>query len=191
MKAIILSALIFLIILASLGLFFMYWFLSKQPENVVNNYLKSSYEVLVSYDEYGNIIFEPNEPYNLAILFYPENLIVAESYAPLCHRLAEEGYKVVLIKPLFNIALFSNFKAFKKLENETEINNWVVIGHGSGGGFGSYLIKKFPQKILGVVFLASYPYFDISEYNVSSLVIYGNCNAPRKIGQKLRNFCKT
>lgn len=193
MKTIIISGLIFLFILAGLGLFFVYKFLSKQPEDFVYSYLKSSDSVEVNYDEMGNIIFIPNVAKDIAILFYPENLVNAESYAPLCFKLAEEGYGVVLIKPFLNISFFSIFKTKKILNKEEKINKWIIVGHGSGAKVGSYIVRKFPQKIKGIVFLASYPIFDISEYNVKSLVIYAEFDSIvsyDKIMKKFENFPK-
>jgi len=188
MKTIIISALIFLIILAGVALFFVYMFFTKKPESSVNNYLKSSDEVLVSYDKTGNIIFLPKEAKNIAILFYPENLVEAEAYAPLCFKLANEGYGVVLIKPFLNISFFSNINAFKRLKSEKGVIHWVVIGHGSGGKVSSFLARKFPQKIKGIVFLASYPIFDISNYDIKSLVIYAEFDTIVNYEQIMKHF---
>lgn len=184
------SVFTFLLILAGLVVFFMYLFLSKQPESIVSNYLKSSEKVMVNYDEYGNVVFVPQYIDKIGIIFYPENLVLAESYAPLCFRLAEEGYKVVIIKPFLNMAFFSHFKAKKVIEEETIIKNWIIIGHGIGGSVGSYTVKAFPQKISGIVFLASYPYFNISEYDVKSLEIYGEFDGIVSYEQIKRNLKK-
>ncbi|MBO8161661.1 MAG: hypothetical protein H0Z24_08500 [Thermosipho sp. (in: Bacteria)] len=172
-KTIVISALIFLIILSGVGVFVLYKFFSKQPLSIAYEYLNSNNVVSVTISD-DFIAFIPAFPKDIAILFYPEILVYPEAYAPLCYRIAQNGYSVIIIKPFMNLTILSNFKAKQIIENNPLINNWILIGHGTGGAISTYLVKKYPDLIKGLVLLAAYPYADISNYDIKVLTLYAD-----------------
>ncbi|MDD6794686.1 MAG: alpha/beta hydrolase [Clostridiaceae bacterium] len=89
-------------------------------------------------------------------IFYPGAKVEPGSYAPLCRKIAKNGYKVIIVKMPLNFAIFDKNKAKNIIDENSDISTWIIGGHSLGGVMASdYALED--DRIKGVVLYASYP----------------------------------
>lgn len=128
---------------------------SYKPGQLALDALVSDDKVEVALDK--NIIFTPKEQdVTKGFILYPGAKVDAKAYAPLCKKIASNGYKVIIADMPLNFAMLSPNKAEKIIKENDDIKSWVIGGHSLGG----VVAAKFAandKNVDGVVFLASYP----------------------------------
>ena len=110
--------------------------------------------VTVVGDEY--ILFEPTQPKETGIIFYPGGRVEAEAYAIIANELSEEGYITAIVQMPFDLAVTAPMKGEVVISDIEEVKNWVVIGHSLGGSMAARLYSENPD-VVDLIFLASYP----------------------------------
>lgn len=104
------------------------------------------------------ITFQPvNSPATTGFIFYPGGRVDYRSYAPVLHKLAAQGYLVVLLKVPLNLAMFSPNTALPVFTAYPEIKHWALGGHSLGGVAAAQFAANNPGKAEGIAFWASYP----------------------------------
>ena len=128
---------------------------SYKPGQLALDALVTDDKVEVALDK--NIIFTPKEQeVTKGFILYPGAKVDAKAYAPLCKKIASNGYKVIIADMPLNFAMLSPNKAEKIIKENDDIKSWVIGGHSLGG----VVAAKFAandKNVDGVVFLASYP----------------------------------
>lgn len=150
------------------------WLLNAyEPQDVARENLVSSSDVEVVEGDITEFI--PKDVVsNTGVIIYPGARIDVKAYAPLANRLAQNGYKVFAVDMPFNMAIFSSHKADKVIEENKDIENWVIVGHSLGGAMATNAIST-NNKIKGIVYLASYPSGDkIKDSGAKVLSIWGS-----------------
>lgn len=150
------------------------WLLNAyEPQDVARENLVSSSDVEVVEGDITEFI--PKDVVsNTGVIIYPGARIDVKAYAPLANRLAQNGYKVFAVDMPFNMAIFSSHKADKAIEENKDIENWVIVGHSLGGAMATNAIST-NNKIKGIVYLASYPSGDkIKDSGAKVLSIWGS-----------------
>lgn len=131
---------------------------SYKPQALAKEALISDNTVEVKIDKF--ISFTPkNIEVTKGFIFYPGAKVDPESYAPLCRKIAEQGYEVVIVNMPMNLAILSYNRGEKVINEYSNIKNWVVGGHSLGGT----MAAKFASEntaVDGVVLLSSYPIGD-------------------------------
>ena len=129
--------------------------------------------------EYGEIVgkgivFMPDGDIKAGIVLYPGGQIEYTSYAALAKELCDEGYLVVISKMTMNMALLSpkNGEVYLNMYKDLT-DNWYIGGHSIGGVASAQYAAKSPEKVDGVILLASYSSNDISKLGLPVLTIYG------------------
>ncbi len=130
----------------------------------------------VSITQGKSIIFQPSEPIDTGIIIYQGGHVDPRSYSVLAYRLAEEGYIVFIPKMPFNLAVLDKNVALEIINQNPEIENWVLIGHSLGGAMAASLVYDEPNEFQGLVLLAAYPpeKNDLSSYEIKVTTIYGS-----------------
>ncbi len=150
------------------------WLLNAyEPQDVARENLVSSSDVEVVEGDITEFI--PKDVVsNTGVIIYPGARIDVKAYAPLANRLAQNGYKVFAVDMPFNMAIFLSHKADKVIEENKDIENWVIVGHSLGGAMATNAIST-NNKIKGIVYLASYPSGDkIKDSGAKVLSIWGS-----------------
>ncbi len=93
------------------------------------------------------------------------------SYSYLAELLHEEGYTVVIPKQRFDLSIFGARHGMKILEEHTEVEEWILIGHSMGGWPVSRIAAKESDRLIGAVFLATYASRDLSDLPFPALRI--------------------
>ena len=134
--------------------------------------LRSDEHVTVRVDDF--IVFQPTRKrITTAFLFYPGGRVDYRSYALPLHKIAAEGYLVILLPVRLNLALFDARSADRAIPAFPEIQHWVVGGH-SLGGVAAALYATKNKNLDGVVFWASYPANDsLKDSGIKVLSVYG------------------
>ena len=137
--------------------------------------LKSDSEVIVTTKNW--IAFEPViSSKNVGFVIYPGGRVDFRSYAPMAHRIAAEGYLVVIVRMPLNLAVFGVNMASDVIKSYSEISSWVIGGHSLGGTMAAQFAHENPSKIKGLVLWAAYPASgtDLSKDNLLVTTIHGN-----------------
>lgn len=126
-----------------------------KPGQLALDSLVSDDKVEITVD--GNITFTPKgTEATKGFILYPGAKVDAKAYAPLCRKIAENGYEVIILDMYLNFAMLSPNKAEKIIKEHENIKSWVVGGHSLGGVVASRFAAN-NTNVDGVVLLASYP----------------------------------
>ena len=116
--------------------------------------LRSDAQVTVSSDQF--IVFQPaNKKTSTAFVFYPGGRVDYRSYAVPLHKIAAEGYLVILLPVRLNLALLDANAADRAISTFPAIRHWAVGGHSLGGVTAAAYASK--HEVDGLVLWASYP----------------------------------
>jgi hypothetical protein len=132
----------------------------------------------VSVTQEKNIVFTPSEQTETGLIFYPGGLVDPAAYAPVLHKLAEEGLLVIITPMPLNLAIFNTGTANAVIEAYPQISTWILAGHSLGGASAGIFAGNNPAAIEALAFWDSYPpdSADLSDYNIPVISIYGTSN---------------
>ena len=137
--------------------------------------LESDSDVVVSNTDY--LVFLPKTSnQGVGFIFYPGGRVDFRSYAPLAHRIAAEGYPVVIVSMPLNLAVFGVNKANDVINSYSQISCWAVGGHSLGGTMAAQFVYENPSKVAGLILLAAYPAsgVNLSNYDLLVTTIHGS-----------------
>ena len=134
--------------------------------------LRSDEQVTVSLDRY--VVFQPaRKKTTTAFVFYPGARVDYRSYAVPLHRIAAEGYLVILLPVRLNLAMLDVNAADRALAAFPAIRHWAVGGHSLGGVAAAIYASR--HDIDGLVLWASYPSNDsMKNSKIKAISIYGS-----------------
>jgi pimeloyl-ACP methyl ester carboxylesterase len=158
------------LILAVLG--FLGWAsLARVPSPEAFGALRPDPQVNVSLDRF--VTFQPaKKKPTTAFVFYPGARVDYRAYAAPLHRIAAEGYLVILLPVRLNLALLDVNAADRAIAAFPSIRHWVMGGHSLGGVAAATYASN--HDVDGLVLWASYPADDsLKNSNVKVLSIYG------------------
>jgi hypothetical protein len=159
-------------IIAVMILGFILWANSvSEPAPEAFGALRSDAQVTVSLDRF--IVFQPaNKKTTTAFVFYPGARVDYRSYAVPLHKIAAEGYLVILLPVRLNLALLDANAADPAISAFPAIRYWAVGGHSLGGVAAASYASK--HDIDGLVLWASYPANEaLKNSKIKVISIYG------------------
>lgn len=106
-------------------------------------------------------------------LIYPGGKVDERAYAPFAQLLASRGDTVVISRMPFRLAILDTGRASSIMAKHPEVTEWVLVGHSLGGTAASMYLAKHPEKVTGIVFLASYPSSDLSGLDIAGQSFLG------------------
>lgn len=108
------------------------------------------------------------------VVLYPGARVNPESYVPTAAAIAEERDVVVVIPEVpLNLAILAPDRADRAIETYPEIDRWYVGGHSLGGVAACRYAADDPDRIAGLMLLASYCDRDLSGTELPVLSILG------------------
>jgi len=125
--------------------------------------------------ERGRYVFEPAGAPRAGLIFYPGGLIDPAAYAPLMQQLSDGGVLAIVVPMPLDLAVFGITRADDVIEAYPDVDTWIIGGHSLGGAMAAEYLKRKPDAVDGLVFLASYPSdsTDLSATPAKVLSIYG------------------
>jgi hypothetical protein len=138
--------------------------------------LESTNRVTVTQEKW--ITFTPVEQVETGFIFYPGGLVEPTAYAPILHRIAEEGVLVIIVPMPLNLAILSPGAADSVIDNYPHIAKWILAGHSLGGATAAIFAENNPTKIDAIALWDSYPpnSADLSNNPISEISIFGTTN---------------
>jgi len=121
------------------------------------------------------VTFTPATESRIGLIFYPGGKVDHAAYAPLLHRLAENGITCVAVKMPLELALFDADCADRVMEEHPEIEKWYLAGHSLGGVMAAQYAGTHPDRLDGVILLAAYSTKPLD--GVRAISIYGSEDA--------------
>lgn len=134
--------------------------------------LSSTQEVAV--DNQADWIAFGDPTADVGFVLYPGGKVAAEAYAPLMRGLAEDGIFCVITRMPFNLAFFNNGAIEGVMAAYSQVSTWYLGGHSLGGVAACQWAAAHPDKISGLVLLASYSSDDLTSTGLPVLSIYGS-----------------
>jgi len=123
--------------------------------------------------ENGLILATPTGPStNQGLVFYPGAKVDPYAYLPTFEGLIAQGLTVVVVEPLFNMALFDTTPLSGATSLAPGITQWFVGGH-SLGGVRACMVADDPA-VSGVVLMASFCANDLSQTDLTILQLFGD-----------------
>jgi len=123
----------------------------------------------------GWYVFQPAQPTDAGLIFYPGGLVDPAAYAPLMKSLADQGIMTVIVPMPLDLAIFGVNKANDVIAAYPEIKQWIISGHSLGGSMAAEFVKGHPSAVEGIAFMAAYPAdtTDLSALPIKVVSIYG------------------
>jgi len=145
-------------------------------KNVALSALESTDRVTVTQDKW--IVFTSTEKVETGLIFYPGGLVEPTAYAPILHRIAEEGVLVIIVPMPLNLAIFNTGAANSVIDHYPGISKWILAGHSLGGAAAAIFAENNPAKIESIAFWDSFPpnSADLSNNAISVISIFGTTN---------------
>jgi dienelactone hydrolase len=161
-----------ILIVASFG--FVWWASSTNPVMPeAYNALESSDSVTVNTESW--ISFMPHDAPSTGLILYPGGKVLAEAYAPLARRIAEEGYLVVITYAPLNLASINPNAADSVIAHFSAVEHWAVGGHSLGGLTAAIYAKSHLEIVNGLIFMASFPADNaLADAEMDVLSIFGS-----------------
>ncbi len=165
---------IFLVFVILIVGFFLWLKDSYKTNEYASHYMLSTSNVDVENKDNGTLVFKPRKlASSTGIIIYPGQKIEPKSYARLSNMMANSNYTVFVPKLRFNFSSFSLNLADRIIKENPNIKKWYLVAHSTSG---DVALKEAAnqKKILGVVFLGSYPSGDdLKLINKPVLSIWG------------------
>ena len=160
-------------IIAAMALGFIVWansVLAPAPEAF--SALRSDAQVTVSLDKF--LVFQPaKKKPSTALVFYPGGRVDYRSYAVPLHKIAAQGYLVILLPMRLNLAILDVNAADRAISAFPTLRHWAVGGHSLGGVVAAQYASK-QNDLDGLVLWAAYPSDgSLKNSRVKVLSIYG------------------
>ena len=131
--------------------------------------LNSTDAVTVTETDFG-YFFDGSGTRN-ALIFYQGAKVEAAAYAPLLAEIAARGTDCFLTDAFMNFALFG-INAADDIIGSYSYENYYIAGHSLGGVAAAMYAHDEPEKLSGIIFLASYPSKPLDS-SLRCLSIYG------------------
>jgi len=140
---------------------------------VAETALKSTDRVTITQDRW--IVFEPNQETDTGLIFYPGGLVEPTAYAPILHKIAEEGVLVIITPMPLNLAILNTGAAGAVIDAYPQISTWILAGHSLGGASAAIFAENNPGSIDAIAVWDSYPpdSSDLSDNTISAISIFG------------------
>lgn len=137
------------------------------------DYLENTDTVTVDYLRDDSIVFKPKE-IKAGLIFYQGGKVEYTSYAPLMHKLAENGILCVLPKMPCNLAVLGINAADDIKSQFKDIDNWYIGGHSLGGAMAAKYVKDKSDEYKGLILLGAFSSGDISDTSLNTLSLIGS-----------------
>jgi len=153
------------------------------PKNTFDN--DSNVTVETASDE---ITFMPvNSTYQNEIIFFQGGLTDPKAYAPLCRKIAENGFTCHLIKMDWRMPQWD----YKKIETMFDLKHgrYIIGGHSQGAKMASQFVYEHPGLMKGLFLLGtSHPRdFDLSGRSIPTIKLYGELDGLASVPEVMEN----
>ncbi|HMQ07345.1 MAG TPA: alpha/beta hydrolase [Saprospiraceae bacterium] len=169
------------------GILFIWNWWTFQSRNLPKDTFDSNSKITVSQDE-DKITFSPvNSDKKFEVIFFQGGMTDPKAYAPLCRRIAENGYSCHLIKMDWRLPQFD----YQKISKLFDINSgqYIIGGHSQGGKMAAQFVYENQNPMKGLFLLGtSHPRdIDLSNLTIPTIKLYAENDGLASIGEIMEN----
>lgn len=167
-----------IIVLAAILVGGFYWYTNdyyRAQEDVVSVMKNETLYELSETKQYTKVNRKDSES-TKGLIFYPGGKVEESAYLPLIEKLASYDFVCYLVKSPYYLAILDTKAANRIIEEETNIDDWTIVGHSLGGTAASMVVADLPE-VTHLVFLGSYSNEDLSELDLAVMSIVGSEDA--------------
>lgn len=160
----------------TLGICFFLWMVnSYQTKGVDETILTSNSSIQVD-NTADFIAFIPKKGFQKVFIFYPGAMVAWDAYAPLCRKIAENGYKSIIIKMPWRLPSYGYNKPKELDLFRDKTKQYILAGHSKGGMMAAQFVYENPTLIDKLILLGTtHPRdFDLSKSSIPIMKIYGS-----------------
>lgn len=158
------------------GLCFFLWIvLSYQTKGVDESIFQSNSDIQV--ENTNNIIsFAPKKGFQKVFIFFPGAMVASDAYAPLCRKIADNGYKSIIIKMPCRLPSYGYNKPKEMNLLKDKTKQYILAGHSKGGMMAAQFVYENPKLIDKLILLGTtHPRdIDLSKSAIPIMKIYGS-----------------
>ena len=168
-------------------MFFIWQWNSYQSQNIPENIFLNDKKVTVNISD-DKITFLTNDSINQnEIIFFQGGLTDPKAYAPLCRKIAENGYTCHLIKMDWRMPQWD----YQKINTMFDLRSskYIIGGHSQGAKMASRFVYENPDLMKGLFLLGtSHPRdFSLSDRILPTIKLYGELDGLASIAEVLEN----
>jgi pimeloyl-ACP methyl ester carboxylesterase len=170
--------------------FFVWNWTTFQSRNLPRDTFENS--KLVTVTQSGDFItFQSDTAKNgINVIFFQGGLTDPKAYAPLCRRLAENGFTCYLMKMDWRLPQYDYKKTLKLFHLDS--GSYVVGGHSQGGKMAAQIVYENPTLFKGLFLLGtSHPRgIDLSTFTIPTIKIYAEKDGLASVPEVMENKSK-
>ncbi|MEX0662999.1 MAG: alpha/beta family hydrolase [Balneolaceae bacterium] len=169
-----------------LGIFWMgvfsWLFYNLQARDLESSVMESNTKVHVQYLSTA-IVFTPAvDTMGSALIFYPGALVDPTAYAPMAKTIAETGFKTIIVKLPYRLAILESQtkqvfqQTLEYINSDSLQRNWILGGHSRGGKLATIFTQNHSNALSGLLLVGtSHPREnDLSNLTMDVTKIYGS-----------------
>ncbi len=171
-------------------IFFIWNWNTFQSHNLPGNTFSNSNLISVIESD-DKISFKSKAPKNeLEVVFFQGGLTDPRAYAPLCRKIAENGFTCHLIKMDWRLPQY-DYQKVSKLFDLNE-GNFVIGGHSQGGKMAAQFVYENPNVFKGLFLIGtSHPRdIDLSIQNIPCIKLYADNDGLASVNEVMDNKSK-
>lgn len=168
-------------------IFFIWQWTTYQSRNLPENIFENTNEIIVEQSS-DEISFLPtHSSYQNEIIFFQGGLTDPKAYAPLCRKIAKNGFTCHLIKMDWRMPQWD----YEKIKDMFDLENgkYIIGGHSQGAKMASQFVYENPGLMTGLFLLGtSHPRdFDLSNRTLPTIKIYGELDGLASVSEVMEN----
>lgn len=171
-------------------MFFIWNWNTFQSHNLPENTFSDSDIVSVNETD-DQISFKSQASENeLEVIFFQGGLTDPKAYAPLCRKIAENGFTCHLIKMDWRLPQY-DYQKVSKIFNLNE-GNFVIGGHSQGGKMAAQFVYENPNVFKGLFLMGtSHPRdINLSIQNIPCIKLYADNDGLASVEEVMKNKSK-
>ncbi|WP_430906618.1 alpha/beta hydrolase [Maribacter sp. 2-571] len=168
-------------------LFFVWQGTTYQSRNLPENTFDNNGEITIEESGDEIVFLSKNSNYKNQVIFFQGGLTDPKAYAPLCRKIAENGFTCHLIKMDWRMPQWD----YKKIETMFNLKNrnYILGGHSQGAKMASQFVYENPELMKGLFLLGtSHPRdFDLSNRILPTIKLYAELDGLASVSEVMEN----
>lgn len=158
-----------------------------QSRDLPKSTFLSSEKVSVAENDDEITFNSTTEDSGIEVIFFPEGLADPKAHAPLCRKIAENGFTCHLIKMAWRLPQNDYQKITKLFDLKSKY--YVIGGHSQGGKMAAQFVYEHPNLMKGLFLMGtSHPRdVDLSNRSIPTLKIYAENDGLASVKEVMDN----
>lgn len=173
---------------ASAGLLFLIWnWLTFQSWNIPDGTFESDDKVHVINGSDKFTFLPVNQGKSLEVIFLQGGMTDPKAYAPLCRRIAANGFPCHLMKMPWRLPKYGYQDIATAFDLDAK--NYVIGGHSQGAMAAAKFVHENPGRMKGLILMGtSHPKdIDLSSSSIPAIKLYASHDGLASVGEVMEN----